>query len=125
MIAEFEPRIFSLPHGFNKGGYKDDVPTVTTSKWQYNHLLHEFTDDGAVKSMRRLTPLEVERLFGLPDHYTAEGIAGPLADTNRYRLLGNSVVVPMFFEVAQRIVTANDQRLMQRHALPCPQTAAI
>lgn len=40
--------------------------------------------------IRRLTPLEAERLMGLPDGWT-EGVS----DTQRYKLCGNGVVVPV------------------------------
>lgn len=43
-----------------------------------------------VGSIRRLTPLECERLQGFPDRFT-EGIS----DTQRYRCLGNAVTVPV------------------------------
>lgn len=42
--------------------------------------------------IRRLTPLEYERLQGFPDGYTA--ISGA-ADTPRYEALGNSMPVPV------------------------------
>jgi len=50
-----------------------------------------------VNSLRRLTPLECERLQGFPDRFT-EGIS----DTQRYRCLGNAVTVP----VIEAIMTA-------------------
>lgn len=50
-----------------------------------------------VNSIRRLTPLECERLQGFPDGFT-EGIS----DTQRYRSLGNAVTVP----VIEAIMTA-------------------
>ena len=40
--------------------------------------------------IRRLTPLECERLQGFPDGWT-EGIS----DTQRYKCLGNAVTVPV------------------------------
>lgn len=43
-----------------------------------------------VGGVRRLTPLECERLMGLPDNWT-EGHA----DSVRYRQCGNAVVVPV------------------------------
>jgi DNA (cytosine-5)-methyltransferase 1 len=42
------------------------------------------------KRIRRLTPIECERLQGFPDRYT-DGIS----DTQRYRCLGNAVTVPV------------------------------
>ena len=41
--------------------------------------------------IRRLTPLECERLQGFPDEWT--GISGA-SDSARYRALGNSVAIP-------------------------------
>ena len=40
--------------------------------------------------MRRLTPLECERLQGFPDGWT-EG----QSDTHRYKQMGNAVAVPV------------------------------
>jgi DNA (cytosine-5)-methyltransferase 1 len=46
--------------------------------------------------VRRLTPLECERLMGLPDDWTAYDADGkPQADSNRYKQCGNAVVVPV------------------------------
>ncbi len=45
--------------------------------------------------VRRLTPLEAERLQGFPDFWTLIPHKGkPMADSARYRMLGNSVAVP-------------------------------
>lgn len=44
----------------------------------------------AETQVRRLTPLECERLQGFPDNWT-EG----QTDTNRYKQLGNAVAVPV------------------------------
>ena len=45
--------------------------------------------------VRRLTPVECERLMGLPDGYTALGHDNkPISDTARYRAIGNSVALP-------------------------------
>jgi DNA (cytosine-5)-methyltransferase 1 len=41
------------------------------------------------KRVRRLTPLECERLMGLEDEWTGVGIS----DTQRYKLCGNGVVI--------------------------------
>ena len=49
--------------------------------------------------VRRLTPLECERLQGAPDGWT-DG----QADSPRYRQLGNAVAVPVFEWVARRLV---------------------
>ena len=51
-------------------------------------------------AVRRLTPLECERLMGFPDGWT--DIEGG-SDTARYKALGNSVAVPCVEFVMQRI----------------------
>jgi DNA (cytosine-5)-methyltransferase 1 len=46
-------------------------------------------------SVRRLTPLECERLQGFPDGWTEFGFDGKrISDNQRYRALGNSVAIP-------------------------------
>lgn len=50
--------------------------------------------------VRRLTPLECERLQGFPDHYTL--IPGA-SDTGRYQALGNSMAVPVMHWIGKRI----------------------
>jgi DNA (cytosine-5)-methyltransferase 1 len=53
-------------------------------------------------AVRRLTPLECERLQGFPDEWT-EGFA----DSTRYRMLGNAVCVPVARWIGLRIVRFN------------------
>jgi DNA (cytosine-5)-methyltransferase 1 len=55
-------------------------------------------------AVRRLTPVECERLQGFPDSWTATSYGKPQSDSARYRQLGNSIAVPVFAWVAARIV---------------------
>jgi len=58
----------------------------------------------ATMTLRRLTPVEYERLMGWEDHWTAFGADGePLADTHRYRMCGNGVASPVARWIAERI----------------------
>ena len=80
------------------------IPTVFG--WQENQLAGQHRTDGTTDpltctktqavhhqhNVRRLTPLECERLMGWPDNWTAEGVNGPIADSHRYRMCGNGVV---------------------------------
>ena len=50
--------------------------------------------------VRRLTPLECERLQGFPDGWT--DIPGA-SDTARYKALGNSMAVPVMRWIGERI----------------------
>jgi DNA (cytosine-5)-methyltransferase 1 len=55
--------------------------------------------------VRRLTPLECERLMGFPDGWTAFGCDGEaISDNRRYQMLGNSVAIPCVAYIMQGIV---------------------
>ena len=58
---------------------------------------------GAPRLIRRLTPLECERLQGFPDGWTA--IPGA-SDSSRYKALGNSVAIPCVEFIMAGIVLA-------------------
>lgn len=69
----------------------DAAPTLTKSS-AHNGLI--------VPGVRRLTPLECERLQGFPDYYTL--IPGA-SDTVRYKAIGNSMAVPIMRWIGERI----------------------
>ena len=61
-------------------------------------------------SVRRLTPMECERLQGFPDGWTdigewvdRKGKKRKLADTPRYKALGNSIALPFWYWLLERI----------------------
>ena len=51
--------------------------------------------------VRRLTPLECERLMGFPDGYSAS-----MSNSQRYRTLGNSMAVPVIRYIGEKIMEA-------------------
>jgi DNA (cytosine-5)-methyltransferase 1 len=51
--------------------------------------------------VRRLTPLECERLQGFPDNHTL--ITPNTPDSNRYKAIGNSMAVPVIRWIGQRM----------------------
>ena len=54
--------------------------------------------------VRRLTPMECERLQGFPDNYTDIKLKGkPTPDGPRYKALGNSMAVPVMAWIGKRI----------------------
>lgn len=60
------------------------------------------------KTVRRLTPLECERLMGWPDNYTANGIddmgnAIKISDTQRYKICGNGIGSPVTKWIGERL----------------------
>jgi DNA (cytosine-5)-methyltransferase 1 len=62
-------------------------------------------------AVRRLTPVECERLQGFPDNYTNIPKA---ADGNRYKALGNSMAVPVMRWIGERI-NQYEQRGVEKH----------
>lgn len=61
--------------------------------------------------VRRLTPVECERLQGFPDGWTEYGADGQLiSDTSRYQMLGNSIAVPCVAYIMQGLVLALETR---------------
>lgn len=60
--------------------------------------------------VRRLTPVECERLQGFPDNYTnigdwtdSKGKKHKYADSPRYKALGNSIALPQWFWLVQKM----------------------
>lgn len=54
--------------------------------------------------IRRLTPLECERLQGFPDNWTkTDNNENEIKDTNRYRMIGNAVSVKVVEEIIKRL----------------------
>jgi len=60
-------------------------------------------------AVRKLTPIECERLQGFPDNYT--NIKDNCPDGNRYKALGNSMAVPVMKWIGERI---NDAKQMEQ-----------
>jgi DNA (cytosine-5)-methyltransferase 1 len=67
------------------------------------------TPDATAAAVRRLTPVECERLQGYPDCWTATSGGREQSDSARYRQLGNSIAVPVFAWVARRLVACENR----------------
>ncbi len=62
----------------------------------------------APSGVRRLLPVECERLMGFPDDWTQVPYRGkPAADSPRYRAVGNSMAVPLMRWIGRRIVAVD------------------
>jgi len=58
-----------------------------------------------VNGVRRLMPIECERLMGWPDDWTRWDVDGnEIADSHRYRMCGNGVVAPVAEWIGHRLV---------------------
>ena len=75
--------------------FREDDVTSTESARQNKDatdlILQKEIKDTSPRLIRRLTPLECERLQGFPDGWTQ--IPGA-SDSSRYKALGNSVAIP-------------------------------
>jgi DNA (cytosine-5)-methyltransferase 1 len=89
-------------NGLGIGKPGDPMPTLDTSS--RHATFHNM-------AVRRLTPVECERLQGFPDNYTNIPKA---ADGNRYKALGNSMAVPVMRWIGERI-NQYEQRGMEKH----------
>lgn len=82
--------------------YSDCLYAAYGTKWNgnaaaYNGSLFVVQD----QRIRRLSPLECERLMGFPDNYT--NISGS-SRTNRYQAIGNSWAVPVVRWIGNRLI---------------------
>ena len=71
------------------------------------------------KDIRRLTPLECERLQGFPDNWTQIEWRGKPAeqcpDSLRYKAIGNSMAVPVMRWIGKRIKSMAGENTMQQN----------
>lgn len=62
-----------------------------------------------IDGVRRLTPMECERLQGFPDDWTSHRVDKkkgliPQADSSRYKQMGNAVAIPCVQWIVDRLV---------------------
>ena len=67
-------------------------------------------------AVRRLIPVECERLQGFPDGWTAikKSPGKPYADSHRYKAVGNSMVVPVMCWLGRRILEVTADRELRQ-----------
>lgn len=86
-----------------KDGVGNNIDVAhTLSASDYRGLNRNQTQTAVMDNMqiRRLTPVECERLQGFPDHWTQFGVGGEvISDTQRYKMTGNAVTTNVFTEV--------------------------
>ena len=108
----------------NPNGVKVEQPTTCRGGLQKNAAQFEEKSPALTSAMgmggghtpivdqpsyriRRLTPIECERLQGFPDNHTALGVydgeTKPVSNTQRYKMCGNAVTVDVVHAVAERI----------------------
>lgn len=95
-----EPTMMSNRKGHN-GITEDGTATTLTAQEKERPLI-------GTSVVRRLTPLECERLQGMPDDWSRYGInekgeVFELSDSARYRLQGNGIATPFWRYLLKRI----------------------
>jgi len=100
------------------------VPVLTPDRPEKRQHGRRFKEDGepsftltgqdihgvmiANRRIRRLTPCECERLQGFPDRFTETGLQDgklvKVSDTQRYKMLGNAITVPVVTFLGERIL---------------------
>lgn len=86
-----DPYILQRPRGNNQGGERalnGKTPSMTANSWHENNYvsLHGL--------IRKLTPIECERLQTVPDNYTNH-----VSNTQRYKMLGNGWTVDVIAHI--------------------------
>ena len=74
---------------------KEGISNTLTSVHKDNYVV------GNQQTIRRLTPIECERLQGFPDNWT---LANGISDTQRYKMCGNAVTVDVVEAVGKGIL---------------------
>ncbi len=97
-----------LTFGLKSGRVYAQEPCWKTEKaFALAQKYHECMDGYAV---RKLTPLECERLQGLPDNWTAYG-----NDSKRYKAIGNGMAQPCADYVMEQVVKAAEHQEERSH----------
>ena len=83
--------------------YRGQEPQLELRKDGNSNTLSSVEKDNYVvsNSIRRLTPIECERLQGFPDHWT---LANGISDTQRYKMCGNAVTVDVVEAVGKSLL---------------------
>jgi len=90
--------------------YADTTPTLTARMGTAGGKGTMLTTYTADKRLRKLTPLECERLQGFPDNWTQYGLTLTgeqieISKTQRYKTVGNAVTTNVIAEIGKLILT--------------------
>lgn len=102
------------PHAVAMGfdAYNNDVTGEVAKTLDVGQDYHHVPNVMQSAAVRRLTPVECERLQGFPDNFTAipwkKKPADQCPDGPRYKALGNSMAVPVMRWIGERIQLVDD-----------------
>ena len=94
-------------NAFDNGDVRTTVMVMGTLQARdYKGVGNQYVQEGKLimgTNVRRLTPVECERLQGFPDDWTAGQ-----SDSTRYKQMGNAVAVPVVEWLIQGIVETTE-----------------
>jgi len=98
-----EGGVMPTMNAFDNGDVRTTVMVMGTLQARdYKGVGNQYVEEGKLimgTNVRRLTPIECERLQGFPDDWTAGQ-----SDSTRYKQMGNAVAVPVVEWIVQNIV---------------------
>jgi DNA (cytosine-5)-methyltransferase 1 len=98
-----EGGVMPTMNAFDNGDVRTTVMVIGTLQARdYKGVGNQYVQEGKLimgTNVRRLTPVECERLQGFPDDWTAGQ-----SDSTRYKQMGNAVAVPVVEWIVQNIV---------------------
>lgn len=92
------PMIFEPKSAFEENWAESDIKNALRAG--ASKSAHAVVEN---QTVRRLTPIECERLQGFPDNWTEDQ-----ADTHRYKQMGNAVAVPVVSWIVNRLMGASN-----------------
>ena len=102
-----EGGVMPTMNAFDNGDVRTTVMVMGTLQARdYKGVGNQYVQEGKLimgTNVRRLTPVECERLQGFPDDWTAGQ-----SDSTRYKQMGNAVAVPVVEWLIQGIVEATE-----------------
>jgi site-specific DNA-cytosine methylase len=112
-VAQEEPTVFQpgTMVRLNGGVWEGTVPTLRAESKRGDNEPHiQIHNAEPTMAVRRLTPLECERLMGWPDDHTRYKADGTeQADTHRYKQCGNGVASPVAQWIAKHLLNIQEQ----------------
>lgn len=97
------PEVFpftgDVQNNTERGVYTGTLTSRYPASQREGAYIEETWDEGT--TVRKLTPVECERLQGFPDDWT--NISG-MSDTQRYKQMGNAVTVNVIRDIFERLL---------------------
>jgi DNA (cytosine-5)-methyltransferase 1 len=113
-VSQEEPTVFQpgTMVRLNGGVWEGTVPTLRAESKRGDNEPHiQIHNAEPTMAVRRLTPLECERLMGWPDDHTRYKADGTeQADTHRYKQCGNGVASPVAQWIAKHLLKLEEQQ---------------